>query len=92
MMKSAVLSSVLILLFTMSTPAQGLAPTAKADTKPDTRTAQALYEDANGYLGRRYQEFNKQKVLNFPIVTIMPCPIGGEIPFSVWREFGMLSF
>jgi len=61
MMKSAILSSVLILLFTVSTPAQGLAPTAKPDTKPDTRTAQALYEDANGYLGRRYQEFNKQK-------------------------------
>ena len=60
-MKSAILSSVLILLFTVSTPAQGLAPTAKPDTKPDTRTAQALYEDANGYLGRRYQEFNKQK-------------------------------
>ena len=31
---------------------------------PDTdkRPAQELYEDANGYLGRRYQEFNKQKV------------------------------
>jgi thiol-disulfide isomerase/thioredoxin len=30
--------------------------------KPDTRPAQALYEDANGYLGRKYQEFNKQKL------------------------------
>lgn len=30
--------------------------------KLDTRPAQALYEDANGYLGRRYQEFNKQKL------------------------------
>src|SRR5437764_13547898 len=30
--------------------------------KPDERPAQALYEDANGYLGRRYQEFNKQKL------------------------------
>ena len=31
---------------------------------PDTdkRPAQELYEDANGYLGRRYQEFNKQKL------------------------------
>jgi thiol-disulfide isomerase/thioredoxin len=28
----------------------------------DERPAQALYEDANGYLGRRYQEFNKQKL------------------------------
>ena len=30
--------------------------------KPETRPAQALYEDANGYLGRRYQEFNKKKL------------------------------
>ena len=30
--------------------------------KSDDRSAQALYEDANGYLGRRYQEFNKQKL------------------------------
>jgi thiol-disulfide isomerase/thioredoxin len=29
---------------------------------PDSRPAQALYEDANGYLGRRYQEFNKKKL------------------------------
>lgn len=37
---------------------------AKADdpAKPDDRPAQALYEDANGYLGRRYQEFNNQKL------------------------------
>lgn len=37
---------------------------AKSDdpAKPDNRAAQALYEDANGYLGRRYQEFNKKKV------------------------------
>lgn len=46
----------------MSAFAQGLAPSVKPDLNPDTRTAQALYEDANGYLGRRYQEFNKQKV------------------------------
>ncbi len=30
--------------------------------KPDDRPAQALFEDANGYLGRRYQEYNKQKL------------------------------
>jgi thiol-disulfide isomerase/thioredoxin len=30
--------------------------------KPDDRPAQALYEDANGYLARRYQEFNKKKL------------------------------
>jgi hypothetical protein len=33
-----------------------------AELKPETRTAQALFEDANGYLGRRFQEFNKQNV------------------------------
>lgn len=31
-------------------------------SKLDERPAEALYEDANGYLGRRYQEFNKQKL------------------------------
>src|ERR1041385_3495054 len=53
---------VLILLAALSTFAQGLAPSAKPDTKPDKRPAQELFEDANGYLGRRYQEFNKQKL------------------------------
>jgi thiol-disulfide isomerase/thioredoxin len=61
-MTSAVPSILLILLATVSTFAQGLAPVAKPDLKPDTRPAQALYEDANGYLGRKYQEFNKQKL------------------------------
>jgi thiol-disulfide isomerase/thioredoxin len=61
-MISAILPAVLILLVTVSTFAQGLAPSSKPDTNPDTRSAQALYEDANGYLGRKYQEFNKQKL------------------------------
>jgi len=61
-MTSAILPVVLILLVTVSTFAQGLAPTSKPDLNPDNRTAQALYEDANGYLGRKYQEFNKQKL------------------------------
>ena len=58
------LSSVLllILLVTVSSFAQGLAPEAKGDAKPDKRPAQELFEDANGYLGRKYQEFNKQKL------------------------------
>ncbi|HXC72655.1 MAG TPA: TlpA disulfide reductase family protein [Pyrinomonadaceae bacterium] len=58
------LSSVLllILLATVSSFAQGLAPEAKGDAKPDKRPAQELFEDANGYLGRKYQEFNKQKL------------------------------
>src|SRR6185369_16228472 len=61
-MTSAILPVVLILLVTVSTFAQGLAPSSKTDLNPDNRTAQALYEDANGYLGRKYQEFNKQKL------------------------------
>lgn len=52
----------LILLASASTFAQGLAPVTKTDTKPDKRPAQELFEDANGYLGRKYQEFNKQKL------------------------------
>jgi hypothetical protein len=60
-MKSASLPLVLILLATVSTFAQGLAPAGKPDTKADTRSAQALYEEANGYLGRMYQEFNTQQ-------------------------------
>lgn len=51
-----------LLLLAFSTFAQGLAPAAKPDGKPDKRPAQELFEDANSYLGRRYQEFNKQKL------------------------------
>ena len=61
-MTSAVPSILLILLATVSTFAQGLTPAVKPDLKPDTRPAQALYEDANGYLGRKYQEFNKRQL------------------------------
>jgi len=61
-MVSAIKSAVLLILFvTVSTFAQGLAPSAKPEPKPDNRPAQALYEEANGYLGRKYQEFNKKK-------------------------------
>ncbi len=56
---------VLFLLFTTPVFAQALngngVTTAKTDAETtDNRSAQALFEDANGYLGRRYQEFNKQ--------------------------------
>ena len=51
-----------VLLASVSTLAQGLAPSVKPDLKDDKRSAQALYEEANGYLGRKYQEFNKQKL------------------------------
>jgi hypothetical protein len=53
---------VLILLAAMSTFAQGLAPNVKTGATLDKRTAQELFEDANGYLGRKYQEFNKKKL------------------------------
>src|ERR1051325_8174146 len=61
-MTSVASTTVLILLVAISTFAQGLAPKVKPETKPDKRPAQELFEDANGYLGRRYQEFNKQKL------------------------------
>jgi thiol-disulfide isomerase/thioredoxin len=52
----------LFLAFSASAFAQALNTSDDPAAKPDTRTAQALFEDANGYLGRRYQEFNKQKL------------------------------
>ena len=36
-------------------------PSQTATTRED-RSAQELYEEANGYLGRKYAEFNKQKL------------------------------
>jgi thiol-disulfide isomerase/thioredoxin len=59
---SKVVFSFILLLAAISTFAQGLAPAAKPDGKPDKRSAQELFEEANGYLGRRFQEFNKQKL------------------------------
>jgi len=55
-------SLVVLLLAAISTFAQGLAPAVKPDGNADKRPAQELFEDANGYLGRRFQEFNKQKL------------------------------
>jgi thiol-disulfide isomerase/thioredoxin len=65
-MTSRVCSILLLLLAAISTCAQGLAPAVKPDGKADKRPAQELFEDANGYLGRRYQEFNKQKLAYDP--------------------------
>ena len=45
-----------ILIFAVAIFAQS------TDTKADMRSAREIFEDANGYLGRRYQEFNKQKL------------------------------
>jgi thiol-disulfide isomerase/thioredoxin len=61
-MTSVVLSITFLLLAAISTFAQGLTPPVKPDGKPDKRPAQELFEEANGYLGRRFQEFNKQKL------------------------------
>lgn len=42
-------------------------PSLAQDKKPPVdQSAQVLFEDANGYLGRRYQEFNKQKLAYDP--------------------------
>lgn len=62
---------VLILLVSPSSFAQALdgkTVETKTDgtTKPEERPAQALYEDANGYLGRRFQEFNKKNLAYDP--------------------------
>lgn len=52
----------LLLMLTTSGFAQALSTGDDPASKPDDRPAQALFEDANGYLGRRFQEFNKQKL------------------------------
>ena len=53
----------LLLLLPASLAAQQDLDTKSTDvSKPEVRPAQVLYEDANGYLARRYQEFNKKKL------------------------------
>src|SRR5688572_18989720 len=55
--------AIISFVLTASASAQALNTTIDDTTaKRDDRPAQALFEDANGYLGRRYQEFNKQKL------------------------------
>lgn len=49
----------LILCTSVLGRSQSLDATA-ADKGPDSRSAREIFEDANGYLGRRYQEFNKK--------------------------------
>lgn len=57
------LLSILLILSASPSFAQALdAKTDDATKKSDQRPSQELYEDANGYLGRRYQEFNKKKL------------------------------
>ena len=57
---------ILVLLAFSSSFAQALDAKDDDSTKPDQRPAQELYEDANGYLGRRFQEFNKKKLAYDP--------------------------
>lgn len=52
----------LLLVLSTSAFAQALDTSDDSAAKPDDRSAQALFEEANGYLGRRYQEFNKKKL------------------------------
>jgi thiol-disulfide isomerase/thioredoxin len=60
------LSSLLLLatpVATQTTAGAGPAiPPVRESNVSDERPAQELYEDANGYLGRKYAEFNKQKL------------------------------
>jgi thiol-disulfide isomerase/thioredoxin len=53
---------VLLLLLAACAFAQASDTNGDATAKPADRPAQSLFEDANGYLGRRYQEFNKQNL------------------------------
>ena len=57
--KITILVIALLLVTTMSL---GQTPSEKKDDQ----TAQALFQDANVYLGRKFQEFNKQKLAYDP--------------------------
>ena len=61
-MKFAIVVLLLLLLPASLSAQQALDARSDEPVKPDSRPAQALYEDANGYLARRYQEFNKKKL------------------------------
>lgn len=56
------ITSIVITLLFVTTTSLGQSPSAKTDD----RTAQALFQDANVYLGRKFQEFNKQKLAYDP--------------------------
>jgi thiol-disulfide isomerase/thioredoxin len=56
------ITSLLIALLVVATVALGQSPSEKKDD----RTARAIFEDANLYLSRKYQEFNKQKLAYDP--------------------------
>src|ERR1700730_234249 len=65
-MKTPVPSIILLLVSSfLLAPSRGFAQSGrvKADTPTlDTRSAQALYEDVNNYVSKKYEEFNRQKL------------------------------
>ena len=55
----------LCLLLSVTTRSIGQSPDAQPDqpsVKDEQQSAEQLYQDANGYLGRRHQEFNKKNL------------------------------
>jgi len=70
---TVVLFSTSILVFGQSDPVKPDVATevktdVKTDAKSDELTAQIIFEEANGYLGKRYQEFNKKNLTYDPKV------------------------
>lgn len=61
---------VLVLAWTLVAPTSGSAQDGRVpelpEIPPDTQTAQALYEEANNYLDKKFAEFNKQKLAYNP--------------------------
>jgi thiol-disulfide isomerase/thioredoxin len=60
----AALACLLSLAFSIAgqTTENSVATATSSPETSDERPAQVLYEEANGYLGRKYAEFNKQKI------------------------------
>ena len=61
---------VLVFACTLLAPVSGFAQNGQLPSLPEipgeTRTAQALYEEANSYLDKKFAEFNKQKLAYDP--------------------------
>jgi thiol-disulfide isomerase/thioredoxin len=58
---------VLVVACTMLACSSGFAQDSQVpEVPPDTRTAQALYEEANSYLDKKFAEFNKQNLAYDP--------------------------
>ncbi len=61
---------VVVFACTLLAPSSGFAQDGQVpelpEIRPDTRTAQALYEEASNYLDKKFAEFNKQKLAYDP--------------------------